>query len=123
MQRLYEYFGENEKIIQSSYTENEWNAFYESEVEPPMIDFANELSRKIFTREERGFGNKIIVEASNLQYASMQTKLALCQMVDRVAMTPNEWRETLNKSPLPGGDEPIRRLDTAPISEGGESEE
>ena len=33
-------------------------------------------------------------------------------MVDRGAMTPNEWRATLNLAPLQGGDEPIRRLDT-----------
>ncbi len=48
-------------------------------------------------------------------------------MVDRGAMTPNEWRRTLNLPPLQGGDEPIRRLDTAPVGtqtvENEESEE
>ncbi len=33
-------------------------------------------------------------------------------MVDRGAMTPNEWRETMNMAPIEGGDQPIRRLDT-----------
>ena len=52
--------------------------------------------------------------------ASLQTKLSYVAMVDRGAMTPNEWRKTFNLAPLPGGDEPIRRLDTAPVSgEGG----
>ena len=46
----------------------------------------------------------------------MQTKLALVALVDRGALTPNAWAKTLNLPPLPGGDEPIRRLDTAAIA-------
>ena len=37
-------------------------------------------------------------------------------MVDRGAMTPNEWRETMNMAPLEGGDVPIRRLDTQVVN-------
>lgn len=114
-QRIYGHFGTNEKIVQNRFNENEWNAFYEGKVEPILIDVGNEMSRKLFTRRERALGNSIVLEASNLQYASMATKLNLAQMVDRGAMTPNEWRAVLNKAPLPGGDEPIRRLDTKPV--------
>ncbi len=114
-QRIYGHFGTNEKIVQNRFNEDEWNAFYEGKVEPILIDVGNEMSRKLFTRRERALGNSIVFEASNLQYASMETKLNLAQMVDRGAMTPNEWRAVLNKAPLPGGDEPIRRLDTKPV--------
>lgn len=116
-QRIYSFFNVNEKIIQSKYTEDEWNAYYESVIEPLAIQMSNEYTRKLFTRRERGFGNKIIFEESSLQYASMSTKLNLLQMVDRGAMTPNEWREVLNLGPIEGGDKPIRRLDTAPVTE------
>ena len=51
-------------------------------------------------------------EASNLQCASLQTKLGFVSMVDRGAMLPNEWRATMNMGPIEGGDKPIRRLDT-----------
>lgn len=119
IQRIYSFFGTNEKIVQSKYNENEWNAYYESEIEPLAIQLANEFTKKIFTRRERGFGNKIIFESSNLQYASMSTKLALQSMVDRGAMTPNEWREVFGLAPIEGGDSPIRRLDTA-VVKGGE---
>ena len=37
----------------------------------------------LFTRKERGFGNKIVFEANNLQCASLTTKLAFQAMVDR----------------------------------------
>lgn len=115
--RLYGYFGTNADIIQSRYTEDQWNAYYESKIEPFLIDFANELTRKIFSRRERGLENRIYCENSNLAYASMNTKLKLSGMVDRGAMTPNEWREIMNMPSLPGGDLPIRRLDTAAIDD------
>jgi len=118
--RIYSFFGTNEKIVQSKYTEDEWNAYYESEVEPLAMQMGGEYTRKLFSRRERGFGNLIIFEASNLQYASMSTKLGLLQMVDRGALTPNEWRKILGGlAPVQGGDEPIRRLDTA-VVKGGE---
>ncbi|MDM5155852.1 phage portal protein [Bacillus sp. DX1.1] len=117
-QRIYNFFNTNEQIIQSKYTEDEWNAYYESEIEPLAMQFAGEMTRKLFSRRERGFGNKIIYEASSLQYASMSTKMNLVQMVDRGAMTPNEWRSILSLGPIEGGDKPIRRLDTALVKEG-----
>lgn len=120
-ERIYSLINTNIKIVQSAYTEDEWNAYYEAEVEPVVVDLNNEYTRKLFTRKARGFGNKIVFEAANLATASMTTKLNLCQLVDRGAMTPNEWRAVLNLAPLPGGDKPIRRLDTAPV-EGKEDE-
>ncbi|MED1478222.1 phage portal protein [Bacillus pseudomycoides] len=117
-QRIYNFFNTNDKIIQSKYTEDEWNAYYESEIEPLAMQLAGEYTRKLFSRRERGFGNKIIFEASSLQYASMSTKMNLVQMVDRGSMTPNEWRSILSLGPIEGGDKPIRRLDTALVKDG-----
>lgn len=114
-QRIYSTFNTNQNIVMSSYTEDQWNAYYESQVEPDVRQFGDVMTRKVFSRRQRGFGNKIVYEASNLATASMNTKLGLLAMVDRGAMTPNEWRSTLNLSPLPGGDNPIRRLDTAEV--------
>jgi HK97 family phage portal protein len=115
--KVYSYFGVNEKIIKSNYTEDEWNAFYESSIEPIAIQMSLEFTEKLFTSRERGFGNEIVFESNRLQYASLTTKLNLMQMVDRGAMTPNEWREALNLPAIEGGDKPVRRLDTAPVNE------
>lgn len=113
IQRLRSYFGVNDAIVQNKFSEDDWNAFYESELEPIAIQLSNAFTRAFFSRRERGFGNRIIFEASNLAYASMETKLKLVQMVDRGAMTPNEWRLVMNLGPIEGGDKPIMRLDTA----------
>lgn len=115
LKRIYNLFNINEKIIQSKYTEEEWNAYYESEIEPLAIQLGEEFTRKLFSKKERLNGNKIIFENINLQYSNMQTKLGLVAMVDRGALTPNEWRKILNLAPIEGGDEAIRRLDTATI--------
>lgn len=120
-ERIYSFFNTNKAIVQSSFDENQWNAYFEAEIEPVERQLSEEYTRKLFSRRERGFGNRIYFEAYNLQYASISTKLALQAMVDRGAMTPNEWREVMNLAPIEGGDKPIRRLDTAPVMGGDET--
>lgn len=110
--RIYSFFNTNKKIVQSSWTEDEWTAYYEAEIEPLAIQFSDVYTMRIFSRRERGCGNQIVFEASNLMCASLSTKLAFQAMVDRGALTPNEWRATMNLAPIEGGDQPIRRLDT-----------
>ncbi len=114
--RIYSFFNTNEKIIQSRWSEDEWNAYYEAEVEPFAVQLGEAYSVRLFSRRERGCGNRIVFEASNLQCASLSSKLAMQAMVDRGAMTPNEWRAVLNLAPIEGGDQPIRRLDTQVVA-------
>lgn len=114
--RLYSYFGVNEKIVNNSYSEDEWNAFYESKIEPIAREFTEQLTKILFTKHELECGNEIVFEPSSLQFASMSTKLSLVQMVDRNSMTPNEWRKVMNLGPIENGDKPLRRLDTAVVN-------
>ena len=117
IKRLYAYFGVNEKIVSNSFNEDEWLAFYESEIENLIIKLSNAFTNALFTLRERGFGNRVIFEGVNLAYASMKTKLELVGLVDRGIITPNEHRRILNLPPIEGGDVPIRRLDTVPIND------
>ncbi len=115
VQRIYSFFNTNEKIVQSKFNEDEWTSYYEAEIEPVVKQLAGEFTRKLFTRKERGFGNKIVFESSNLTFASMSTKLGLVSFVDRGIMSPNEVREIMNLAPREGGDEFVLRLDTKEI--------
>ena len=119
-QRILELFNTNEKIITSTADEDEENAYFDAVISPKIVQLKNELTRKLFTRRQRGCGNYIAVGSFNLQSASLKTKLNFAGMVDRGAMLPNEWRESLGLAPVPGGDVPLRRLDTVPV-EGGEN--
>ena len=110
--RIYSYYNINEKIITSSYNEDEWIAFFESCIEPVLRQLSDTFTKALFTRKERSYGNKILFEGSDLAFASLKTKLALVQMVDRMAMTPNEWRRILNLAPQEGLDNFLLRKDT-----------
>ena len=114
--RIYSFLGTNKKIVQSDYNEDEWNAYYEAEIEPVVVQLHQTYTTALFSRRERGCGNRIVFEANNLQCASLTTKLAFVAMVDRGAMLPNEWRGTMNLAPIEGGDQPIRRLDTQVVN-------
>lgn len=118
--RIYSFFNTNKKIVQSQWTEDEWNAYFEAEIEPLAIQLSEVITNALFTIREQEKGNRIVYEASNLQCASLKTKLDFQAMVDRGAMLPNEWRATMNLAPIEGGDRPIRRLDTQVVDMLGE---
>lgn len=111
---IYRYFGENEAIITSNYTEEQMEAFYEARIEPFLVALSIESTRKVYSEREIAFGNDIVYESNRMNYASTKTKLAMVSLVDRGALTPNEWRGLFNLPPVDGGDVPIRRLDTQP---------
>lgn len=122
VKRIYSFFNTNEKIVQGNYTEDEWISYYELAIEPDVVQLSGEYTRKLFSRRERGHGNRIIFEASNLTYASMGTKMNLVYLVDRGIMTPNEVRDILHYAPLEGGDVALLRKDTGKLNDekGGE---
>ena len=102
-EKVLKYFGINENIIESKYSEDEWNAFYESVLEPIGLQMSLEFSNKIFTPTEKNFGNEILFESNRLQYASNKTKIELVRYASNI-MTINELREIFNLAPEEGGD-------------------
>ena len=81
VKRIYSFFGTNEKIVSSEYTEDEWVSYYEAQIEPVIGQMSREYTRKLFSRRERGCGNEIVFESSVLTFASIKTKLSLTQFV------------------------------------------
>jgi len=104
-ENVYRYYNINEKILNSTYNESEWNAFYEAVIEPIALQLSLEFTYKLLTERERGFGNKIIFTANRLQYATLQTRVNLgSQLYDRGIITINEYRELMYYEPIPDGD-------------------
>ena len=105
-QDIYRYFGLNENIITSKYSEAEYIAFYESVIEPLIIQYSQEFTDKIFTEREKNHGNEIIIESNRLEYASLKDKVNLCQVLQQSGiMSINEFREIFGFAPIDGGDE------------------
>ena len=101
--KIMAYFGVNENIIQSKYSEDEWNAFYESVLEPIGLQMSLEFTNKLFTPTQKNYGNEIIFESNRLQYASNKTKIELLRYATNI-MTQNELREVFNLAPRENGD-------------------
>jgi len=110
-QTVYSYFGVSEAIIQSKYTEDEWNAFYESTIEPLAVQMSLEFTSKIFTERELGYGNEIVFESNRLQYASNKSKTSMiATLMPLGVLSINEAREILNLAPIEGGDKRLVSL-------------
>ena len=111
-ERIYSYFGTNEKIIQSKFTEEEWNAFYENTLEPIALQLSLEFSKKLFSDRAVGHGNLITFEANRLQYASNSTKVAVARLLTDIgAASLDQILEIFNMAPI-GGEEGSRRVQT-----------
>ena len=107
---IFDYFGVSEKIINNSFTEEEWNAFYEGVVEPRGIQMGYAFTNKIFKKQSIKEGHRIVFTANRLQYASLKTKTELLKVVAPWAMIKvDEGREILDLTPL-GGEEGNRIL-------------
>lgn len=114
---VFEYFGTNEKILTNTYTEDEWNAYYEGSIEPFAIQLSLVLTAMTFTPAEIAQGAGIIATANRLQYASNNTKLNIVtQLFDRGFLTHNMGLEIFNMPPVEDGDKYYIRKEYAEVS-------
>lgn len=108
---IYRYFGISEKIVTSSYTESEWNAFYESIIKPLALQMSQEFTRKCFTEREKGFGNEIQFVTNKLEYASTQAKVQMAQVLMQTGLlSVNEFREIFGFSAVADGEKRLVSL-------------
>jgi len=118
---VYNYFGVNEKILQNSYDENEWNAFYEGKIEPFALQVGLVLTNMTFTSKALGYGNEILLSSNRLQYASNTTKLQISsQMFDRGILTVNQVMDIWNLPHVEDGDKRYIRKEYTEVSKLGE---
>lgn len=102
---IFDYFGISEKMIDNSYSPEEWNAFFEGVIEPRAIQMSQAFTNKIFSRKAQKEGHKIIFTTNRLQYASLNQKIELLKVAsERGMITIDEGREILDMSPI-GGEE------------------
>src|SRR5699024_7020810 len=71
---IYDYLGISEEIVNSTYNDDEWSAFYEWILDGLALQLSLELTEWVFTNRERGFGNKVSFESNWLQFAGNESK-------------------------------------------------
>ncbi len=109
---LYAYENTNEKIVQGTYNEDEWQAYYESCLEPLVNELSQELTNKLFTESEFFHGNRVEIRADPLQTASLKTRCAIVNALKGVApvIVPNDLLKLLYLPTFEGGDKPMQTL-------------
>ena len=109
--KIYNYLGLTESIVNSSYTEDEYAAFYESTLEPIAIALSQEFTAKVFNDREQAFGNSIVFESGRLQFTSNKTKVSLiAQLAPYGLLTINQALEILNLPSVEDGDKRLQAL-------------
>lgn len=108
---VYSYFGITEAIVNGNYTETEWQAFYESTIEAIKIQLSQEFTAKIFTEQERKYGNIIDFNSNRLTYASTANKVSMIKELGALGLlTTNEARELFDLAPVEDGDKRLVSL-------------
>lgn len=121
---VFNYFGTNEAILQNSYNEDQFNAYYEGKIEAFALQLSLVMSNMTFTPKELSFNNQIIFTANRLQYASNKTKLEVStQLFDRGMLNRNQIMDIWNMAHVEDGDKYYIRLEYAEVNQLGKVQE
>lgn len=89
-------------ILKGDYSKETYEAFYQSSLEPLIISFSQAFTKKLFTKREIAFGNRVELYPKELIFMTVSQTL---EMIDKLSptggMTENEKRTALGLRPLP----------------------
>lgn len=99
--KVLDYFHISEAFLESSYTSEEYEATYESVLEPLILCITQALTSKLYTERELAFGNMIEAEVSMIKFQPMTTIKEIIQATSQLGLfTRDEYREMLGYAPL-----------------------
>jgi HK97 family phage portal protein len=109
--KILDYFGVSVPIFTNKYTEDEYNSFYESTIEPLAIQLSEAFSIGLLTNNQLERGEEIVFFSERLQYASWNTKVtAIEKLMSLGIMSLNESRALLGLEPIEGGHKRLQSL-------------
>ena len=92
-------------ILNGTFTEEEYQAFYEKKLEPMVISLGRVFSKTLFTTRELEVGNEVIFYSQGLQFTNMKNRIAAVDILSsRGTLTDNEILAIFGYPPFPGGD-------------------
>ncbi|MCU7522511.1 MAG: phage portal protein [Ignavibacteria bacterium] len=110
-EKIYKFLGINDKIVKATFSEDEWQAYYESSIEPLAIKLQNEMTYKLLTQKEREVGNEIRIDANRLQTASLSTRVKIAMIMEKLPVyTPNDVARLLFMPETKNGDKEFSNL-------------
>lgn len=100
--KILRYFKVPLAILSGDYTKDQYNAFYQSTLEPIVIAFSQAFTKKLFTDRERSFGNRIELYPKDLIFMTMDQTIQMVTLLSNTgAIFENEKRAAFGLRPLP----------------------
>lgn len=88
-------------ILTGDFTKSQYNAFYQKTLEPIIVAFSQALTKKMFTKREKAFGNRIDLYPKDLIFMSMDQTLEMINILSQTgALYENEKRIALGLRPM-----------------------
>lgn len=95
-------FGVPLAILTGDYTKEQYEAFYQKTLEPIILAISQAFTKKLFTRRERSFGNRVELYPKELIFMTVSQTLDMINMLSPTgALFENEKRVALGLRPLP----------------------
>lgn len=89
-------------ILTGDYTKEQYEAFYQSALEPLIKSISQAFTKKMFTSRERAFGNKIELYPKDLIFMTVSQTLEMIRELSPTGgLFENEKRVFLGLKPLP----------------------
>lgn len=99
--KIYDYFGISEKIVTGTFSEDDYNSFFESVLEPLSIQWSLEFTSKIFSQRELDFGNEIAFISDRLSYMSVNSKVRMFTALKELGIINKESTANIFNLPIP----------------------
>lgn len=89
-------------ILAGDFNKTQYNAFYQKTLEPLIISIGQALTKKMFTTNEKAFGNKIELYPKDLIFMTVEQTIEMVTLLANTgAMFENEKRVAFGLKPLP----------------------
>lgn len=91
-------------ILNGDYTKAQKEAYYEHALEADIKSLGQAMSRTMFSERETSFGNEIVFYPNDINFMSMENKIAFAQIaMPSGSLLKDEFRELFGYPPLPDG--------------------
>ena len=116
--RVFTYFGVNEKILLNQATGDDWAAYYEGQIEPFALQLSMAMTCMVYSANQRSRKNAIVWTANRLQYMTNADKLQVStQLFDRGILCTNDVMDIWHLPHVPDGDKRYIRKEYTEVSQ------
>jgi hypothetical protein len=99
-----EWYGVSLAMLSRDYKDEQYQAFYESTLEPILIGLSQAFSKTLFSPRELDVGNEIVFYQRDMMYLSTTAKLSLIKTAGEQGLLSDDQKlALLGYPPIPGG--------------------